>query len=62
MFTSNVQCIPLAAGRRIEAGDATDQWRDQWRRRLERVVQQQGVALFAPSLIRLSFLKHGHQL
>ena len=28
-FTSNVQCVRLAAGRRTEAGDATDQWRDQ---------------------------------
>jgi len=42
VFTSNVQCILLAAGRRTQAGDATDQWRDQWRRRLECVVQQQG--------------------
>ena len=25
-----------------QAGDAADQWRDQWRRRLECVVQQQG--------------------
>jgi len=29
VFTSNFQCVRLAAGRRIEAGDATDQWRDQ---------------------------------
>ena len=29
-FTSNVQCVRLAAGRRTQAGDATDQWRDQW--------------------------------
>ena len=29
VFTPNVQCVRLAAGRRIEAGDATDQWRDQ---------------------------------
>jgi len=29
VFTSNLQCVRLAAGRRIEAGDATDQWRDQ---------------------------------
>ena len=28
VFTSNVQCVRLAAGRRIQAGDATDQWRD----------------------------------
>ena len=28
--TSNVQCVHLAAGRRTQAGDATDQWRDQW--------------------------------
>jgi len=34
--------ILLAAGRRTQAGDATDQRRDQWRRRLECVVQQQG--------------------
>jgi len=42
VFTSNVQCILFAAGRRTQAGDATatDQWRDQWRRRLECVVQQ----------------------
>jgi len=26
----NVQCVCLAAGRRTQAGDATDQWRDQW--------------------------------
>ena len=24
---SNVQCVRLAAGRRSQAGDATDQWR-----------------------------------
>ena len=42
LVTSSVQCILLAAGRRSQAGDATDQWRDQWRRRLECVVQQQG--------------------
>jgi len=42
VFTSNVRCIHLAAGRRTQAGDATDQWCDQWRRRLECVVQQQG--------------------
>jgi len=29
-FTSNVQCVRLAAGRRTQACDATDQWRDQW--------------------------------
>ena len=29
VFTSNFQCFRLAAGRRIETGDATDQWRDQ---------------------------------
>jgi len=29
VFTSNVQYVRLAAGRRIEAGDANDQWRDQ---------------------------------
>ena len=28
-FKSNVQCVRTAAGRRIQAGDATDQWRDQ---------------------------------
>jgi len=38
VFTSNVHCVRLAAGRRTQAGDATDQWR----RRLECVVQQQG--------------------
>ena len=27
-FTSNVQCVRLAAGRRTQAGDATDQWLD----------------------------------
>jgi len=26
-ITSNVQCVRLAAGRRTQAGDATDQWR-----------------------------------
>jgi len=30
-ITSNVQCVLLAAGRRTQAGDATDQWRDQWK-------------------------------
>jgi len=34
-FTSNVQCVHLAAGRRTQAGDATDCAIDQWRRRLE---------------------------
>jgi len=29
-FISNVQCVRLAAGRRTQADDATDQWRDQW--------------------------------
>jgi len=29
VFTSNFQCVRLAAGRRIQDGDATDQWRDQ---------------------------------
>jgi len=29
VFTSNVQCLGLAAGWRTEVGDATDQWRDQ---------------------------------
>jgi len=24
-----IQCVLLAAGRRTQAGDATDQWRDQ---------------------------------
>jgi len=42
VFTSDVQCILLAAGRRTQADDATDQWRNQWCRRLECVVQQQG--------------------
>ena len=37
-----VQCILLAAGRHTQVSDATDQWRYQWRRRLECVVQQQG--------------------
>ena len=39
---ANVQCVHLAAGRRTQAGDATDRAIDQWRRRLECVVQQQG--------------------
>jgi len=42
VFTSNVQCVHLAAGRRTQAGDATDHTIDQWRRRLKCVVQQQG--------------------
>jgi len=29
VFTSNFQCVCLAAKRRVDAGDATDQWRDQ---------------------------------
>jgi len=29
VFTSNIQCVHLAAGRRTQAGYATDQWRDQ---------------------------------
>jgi len=29
VFTSNFHCVRLAAGRRIETGDATDQWRNQ---------------------------------
>jgi len=29
VFTSNVQCVRIAAGGRTQAGDATDQWRDQ---------------------------------
>ena len=28
-ITSDVQCVRLAAGRRTQAVDATDQWRDQ---------------------------------
>jgi len=28
-FTLNVQRVRLAAGRRTQAGDATDQWHDQ---------------------------------
>ena len=28
VFTSNVQCVRLAAGRRTQANDATDQWCD----------------------------------
>ena len=42
VFTSNVQCILLAAGPRTQAGDATDRAIDQWRCRLECIVQQQG--------------------
>ena len=30
-FTSNVQCVLLAAGRRTQADDATDQWPDHWK-------------------------------
>jgi len=29
VFTLNVQCVCLAAGRCTQAGDATDQWRNQ---------------------------------
>ena len=29
VFTSNLHGVRLAAGRRIQAGNATDQWRDQ---------------------------------
>jgi len=29
VFTLNFQCVRLVAGRRIETGDVTDQWRDQ---------------------------------
>jgi len=29
IFTINVQCVHIAAGRRIQAGDATNQRRDQ---------------------------------
>jgi len=32
IFTSNVQCVRLAAGRRTQAGDANDQWCDQPKR------------------------------
>ena len=39
---SKVQYVRFAAGRRTQAGDATDRAIDQWRRRLECVVQQQG--------------------
>ena len=28
-YTSNVQCVRLAAGRHTQAGDAIDIWRDQ---------------------------------
>jgi len=28
-FHINVRCVRFAAGRRTQAGDATDQWRDQ---------------------------------
>ena len=37
-FYTDVQCILLAAGRRTQAGDATDRAIAQWRRRLECVV------------------------
>ena len=37
-----IKCVHLAAGRRTQAGDATDLATGQWRRRLECVVQQQG--------------------
>ena len=39
---SGVQYVRLAAGRRIQAGHATDRAIAQWPRRLECVVQQQG--------------------
>ena len=42
VFTSNVQCILLAAGRRTQAGDAAERAIGQWRHRLACVVQQQG--------------------
>jgi len=29
VFTPNVQCVRLVAGRRTQASDATHQWRDQ---------------------------------
>jgi len=29
VFTSNVQFVHIAAGRRIQAGEASDQWRNQ---------------------------------
>jgi len=41
VFTSNVQCVRIAAGRRTQAGDATYRTISQWRRQLECVVQQQ---------------------
>jgi len=34
--------ISLSESGETQASNATDQWRDQWRRRLECVVQQQG--------------------
>jgi len=36
------RCGHFAAGRRTEAGDATDRTIGQWRRRLKCIVQQQG--------------------
>jgi len=42
VFTSNVQCVRLAAGRHTLAGDATDRAIGQWHHRLQCVVQQQG--------------------
>ena len=30
VFTSYVQCVHLAAGRRSQSGDTTDQWCNQW--------------------------------
>jgi len=41
-ITSDVQYVRPAAGRRTQAGDASDRAIGPWRRRLERVVQQQG--------------------
>ena len=29
VFISNVQCVGLAAGQHTQAGDTSDQWRDQ---------------------------------
>ena len=42
VFTSNVQCVHLAAERRPQSGDATDRAIGQWHHRLQCVVQQQG--------------------
>jgi len=39
-FEFSIYDVRLAAGRCTQAGDASDQWRDQWRRRLKCVVQQ----------------------